>query len=165
MLPCPVMGNPIRDQSPTGRYTVSEAAGVLGISVEAVRGRLKRGTLKSERTEGGTVYVYVAKLGDRTRPAPDQSNDRPTDQALMVARLEDEVEFLRDQLDRERAAHSEARRIIGGLVQRIPEIEAPRESPESAAGETPTRTPEETGGGPENQSSQAEPRPWWRFWR
>ena len=39
MLPCPVMGNPIRDQSPTGRYTVSEAAGVLGISVEAVRGR------------------------------------------------------------------------------------------------------------------------------
>ena len=101
MLPCPVMGNPIRDQSPTGRYTVSEAAGVLGISVEAVRGRVKRGTLKSERTEGGTVYVYVAKLGDRTRPAPDQSNDRPTDQALMVARLEDEVEFLRDQVRRE----------------------------------------------------------------
>ena len=33
------MGNPIRDQSPPGRYTVSEAAGVLGISVEAVRGR------------------------------------------------------------------------------------------------------------------------------
>ncbi len=44
MLPCPVMGNPIRDQSPTGRYTVSEAAGVLGISVEAARERQRAAT-------------------------------------------------------------------------------------------------------------------------
>jgi hypothetical protein len=117
------MGNPIRDQSPTGRYTVSEAAGVLGISVEAVRGRVKRGTLKSERTEGGTVYVYVAKLGDRTRPAPDQSNDRPTDQALMVARLEDEVEFLRDQVRRQQE-------IIAQQAVTMRQLSAPSEAPE-----------------------------------
>jgi hypothetical protein len=96
---------------------------VLGISVEAVRGRVKRGTLKSERTEGGTVYVYVAKLGDRTRPAPDQSNDRPTDQALMVARLEDEVEFLRDQVRRQQE-------IIAQQAVTMRQLSAPSEAPE-----------------------------------
>ena len=151
MLPCPVMGNPIPDQSPTGRYTVSEAAGVLGISVEAVRGRVKRGTLKSERTEGGTVYVYVAKLGDRTRPAPDQSNDRPTDQALMVARLEDEVEFLRDQVRRQQE-------IIAQQAVTMRQLSAPSEAPEDVQRAAQSEEPPESTGGPENQSS----RPWWR---
>ena len=44
LLTCTVMGNPIADQSPTGRCTVSEAAGVLGISVEAARERQRAAT-------------------------------------------------------------------------------------------------------------------------
>jgi hypothetical protein len=39
------------------RFTVAEAAEVLDISVEAVRGRIKCGTLASERGEDGTIYV------------------------------------------------------------------------------------------------------------
>lgn len=64
----------------------------------------------------------------------------------LVEMLTDQVVYLRSQLDQERQAHAEARRIIGGLVQRVPELEAPaqerapepREAPESPA---PTRTP------------------------
>jgi hypothetical protein len=50
------------------------------------------------------------------------------------------VAVLREQLAAERQAHAEARRILAGLVERIPQLEAPREAPEiaephSAAGE------------------------------
>jgi predicted transcriptional regulator len=50
------------------RYTVTEAAKMLGITTGAVRNRLSRGTLQRVR-EGGTVYVLlqvVMKLKDST---------------------------------------------------------------------------------------------------
>ncbi len=135
------------DQTPTRRLTVSEAAGVLGISVEAVRGRAKRDSLKSERAEDGTVYVFVP--GGRTRPDYDQ----PNDQTLMVTRLEDEVAFLRDQVRRQQE-------IIAQQAVTMRQLSAPPESPESTVVDQEEEPPTEAGG-PQNQSS----RPWWRFWR
>jgi hypothetical protein len=38
------------------RLTVPEAAGAMGISAEAVRQRIKRGTLTTEKDASGTVY-------------------------------------------------------------------------------------------------------------
>jgi hypothetical protein len=48
------------DQSQTGRQrrTVAEASEILGVTVEAVRGRIKRGTLDHERTDMG-VFVLL----------------------------------------------------------------------------------------------------------
>jgi hypothetical protein len=43
------------------RTTVAEAAEVLGISAEAVRGRIRRGTIPVER-EGGMVYMLLENL-------------------------------------------------------------------------------------------------------
>ncbi len=40
------------------RYTVQEAAEILGASVDAVRGRIRRGTLDSMRVDG-IVYVLL----------------------------------------------------------------------------------------------------------
>jgi hypothetical protein len=69
---------------------------------------------------------------------------------------------LREQLEAERQAHAEARRIIAGLVERIPAIEVPsdeRESPE---------TVEEHQGRSEEphtdrvESQEGVRRPWWR---
>jgi hypothetical protein len=104
------------------RTTVAEAAELLGISAEAVRGRIRRGTLPVER-EGGTVYVLLdapagyRTTGDRSRTTVDQPTDR-TD--LLIAELQDRVRSLEE-------ANRENRRIIAALTQRIPEIEAPRE--------------------------------------
>src|SRR3712207_1464082 len=107
------------DQSATGRrMTVAQAANKLGISVEAVRGRIKRGTLGHEKAEDGTVYVLLDT--NRPRPAPDQS----TDQTLLVARLEDEVRFLREELARKDA-------ILLRMAESIPQLEAPSEAPEA----------------------------------
>ncbi len=66
------------------RLTVSEAADELGISAEAVRSRVKRGTLRSTK-EGGTVYVLLpgSVSDDQTRPGDDQTrtdSDRSSDQ-------------------------------------------------------------------------------------
>ena len=45
--------------------------------------------------------------------------------------MRDQVSFLRQQLEQEREANRENRRIIAGLVQRVPELEAAPESRES----------------------------------
>jgi len=135
---------------------VPQAAATLGITESAVRGRLKRGTLRSYR-EAGKVYVIL----DALKPGASSSAGRgpPTDQSELVA-------VLREQLAAERQAHAEARRIIAGLVERIPPaIEAPaspqRESPETAEEPSEGAEPHPGTEGPQAETA----RPWWRFWR
>jgi hypothetical protein len=106
------------------RTTVSEAAEILGISAEAVRGRIRRGTISVER-EGGTVYVLMEDrtTADQHRTTTDQPDDR-TD--LLIAELRDRVRSLEE-------ANRENRRIIVALTSRIPAIEAPSEDPVQGA--------------------------------
>jgi len=132
---------------------VSEAASILGISAEAVRGRIRRGTLPVER-EGGAVYVLLEgepqdrTTGDQPRTTSDQPDDR-TD--LLIAELQDRVRSLEE-------ANRENRRIIAALTSRIPAIEAPQEAQESP--ETPSGAAN-TAAAPEPETP-AEVRPWWR---
>jgi len=130
----------------SNRATVQEAARMLGISEGAVRARIHRGTLKTER-DGGTVYVRL--------DADNTTNER-TEQSELVQTLREYNATLVRQLNAEREASAELRRIIAGLVQRVPELEAAERAPES---------PETHTGGTE----EAEPRPasgervsWWR---
>jgi excisionase family DNA binding protein len=108
------------------RVPVREAAELLGISEGAVRMRVKRGTLPSTR-EGGRLYVLLV-----TEPTPEP--ERPHD------RTSELIATLREQLQAEREAHAEARRLLAAALERIPpQLEAPsepRESPSEAAGES-----------------------------
>jgi hypothetical protein len=109
-----------------------------------VRNRIKRGTLQAER-EAGRVYVLLAGATNR---------DKPPDESELVA-------VLREQLAAERQAHAEARRIIAGLVERIPAIEAPQEASEAA--ETVEEEPERPEPRPATvESQESVQRPWWR---
>jgi hypothetical protein len=148
------------DQSQTGRrrLTVAEASEILGITVEAVRGRIKRGTLDHERTDKGVFVLLDAdQSAGRTRPDTDQTTGRlQSDGAALISAKDETIATLRDQLEAERQAHAEARRLLMAALERIPpQLEAP-ESTESP-GPTPTDTPEE----PQAQTS----RRWWEFWR
>ena len=112
------------------RVTVAEAARVLGVTVEAVRGRIKWGTLAHER-EGSHVFVLLP--ADQARPVADQQTDRPTDQALIVTRLENEVQFLREELARKDAIllnMSEAMKAISPPAPEEPTQE-PSEAPQT----------------------------------
>jgi hypothetical protein len=121
---------------------------LLGISEGAVRARIHRGSLETER-EGGTVYVRL--------DADDTSNER-TEQSELVQILREYNTSLERQLNAEREASAELRRIIAALTQRIPpQLEAPseprQESSPTAADET----------GRSEPRPQSEGRvPWWR---
>ncbi len=159
------------DQSrPVTRLTVSEAAAVLGISVEAVRGRIKRGTIEHER-EGDRVYILLG--GDKSATGRDQDAGQPKDQSQpvgdqtpLVENLLDQVAYLREQLSEEREARRRADTIIAQLSQanatlaaRVPQLEAPQE-PQNQAESAGSRS--DRGTPPEEPERAAEPRSWWR---
>ena len=133
------------------RVTVREAADALGISEGAVRMRVKRGTLRSTREEG---RLYILLERDPTTD-PSRTHDRDND------RTDELIRTLREQLEAERQAHAEARRIIAGLVERIPALEAPsepRESPETVEEEPERAEPPTDIPGTQEGAQRA----WWR---
>ena len=149
------------------RLTVPEAARALGISPEAVRNRLSRATLDSVK-ENGTVYVLLET--DMARSTTDTPNDRPRStagtpgdtpdaHAALVAAKDETINLLRSQLEAEREANRENRRIIAGLVQRVPELEAPRNGHETAPAEPDRAHHRPATGGTEEATER---RSWWR---
>jgi hypothetical protein len=141
---------PGRDQE--RRLTMAEAAEVLGTTKDAVRMRVRRGSLRSELGEDGKRYVYVDSDRDAVRP---EGEGEGFANPLIEAK-DETIEVLREQLRAEREAHAEARRIIAALTQRIPELEAPA-SPEAS------RSPQEGSEEPaEEHRSDPDRRTWWR---
>jgi hypothetical protein len=58
------------------RVTVAEASEILGVTVEAVGGRIKRGTLEHER-DSGTVYALI-EADQSTTSLPTRRGQSPT---------------------------------------------------------------------------------------
>jgi hypothetical protein len=152
-----------RPQTSRQRVTVAQASEILGITVEAVRGRIKRGTLDHERTDKGVFVLLEADQPyDRPRPDTDQTADRlQSDSSALISAKDETIATLRDQLEAERQAHAEARRLLMAALERIPAIEAPSDERES-----PQTVEEEQGRGearPDASGAQeGARRPWWR---
>jgi len=113
--------------------------------------------------ERGTVFVL---LSDGTSEANQPPNiGVPGDQSEFIASLQDQIRYLREQLDAEREARTEERRrydtIVAQLTSKIPAIEAPQEPPEAA--ETVEEEPEGAEPRPAAGGTQeGAQRPWWR---
>ena len=141
------------------RVSVPQAADHLGTTVDALRKRVQRGTIPHERDRDGRVWILLDT--GRPRQDTDQDTDRPqSDSAALISEMRAHNATLQAQLEAERQAHAEARRIIAGLVERIPAIEAPQEARES-----PETGEEQQGRGnvpPEPQAATSQP--WWRRW-
>jgi hypothetical protein len=85
---------PSPDQSPDRNVTVVEAAAILGITPDAVRSRLRRGSLRRDEAPDGTTLVV---LEDDDRDRPDAStSDRETAQttAAYIGALKSQIEML-----------------------------------------------------------------------
>src|SRR5215217_8692067 len=112
-----------------GRWLdVNSAAEELGVSTDAVRKRISRGTLRSDRKDG-TVRVWLDD--DRT----ETGREAQVDGGALVEVLKEQAEYLREQLAEEREARRRADTIIAQLTQanavlaaRVPELEAPSET-------------------------------------
>ena len=137
------------------------AADIMGTTTEALRKRAKRGTLPFETGEDGRLYVRV---DDRVDEKVDgRADDVYPDRDLLVERMSSEIDHLREQLREEREGSAELRRIVAGLVQRVPELEPakdsssePPESPVVSSGEP------DKGTAPPEQQEPAQRRSWWR---
>jgi hypothetical protein len=111
------------ERRPERRVHLSEAAEILGVSKDAVRMQVKRGTLRSEKGEDGRVYVWMNVI-----PDADPNGVHPQGEVDPYREL---VEELRDRVRSLEEANRENRRIIAALTSRIPQLEAPQEARES----------------------------------
>ena len=117
------------------RLSVSEAAEALGVTVDAIRSRVKRDTIDHVR-EGGRVWVLLG--ADQDRPGHDQGDDRPGESTTLMSQMQARIDSLERQLEEASERDRENRRIIAALTSRIPAIEAPSEARESDVRSGPT---------------------------
>ncbi len=156
------------------RYTVIEAAKVLGVGTDAVRKRVARGTIEHEKVDD-TVYVWLDDGHDGGMTERHDNGTSGDGAELLDAyrdqldAYKDQVRYLRDQLDAERRANDENRRLLAALIQRVPELEAAPGEPvpfdsrqkaaqEPAEGHERVVEPRPATGGAQEGSE----RPWWR---
>ena len=115
------------------RLTIQEAAHRLGVSESAIRKRIKRGTLKREKTEDGRVLVYMEPS------APGTEEVRTPERDALISQMQERVAFLEHELE---ARSEEIRRrdtIIMNMTEAMKALSPPshetppdeRESPQT----------------------------------
>jgi len=131
------------------RVTGREGAELLGITVGAVRMRIKRGTLRSER-QGGRVFVLLGQ---------NQPTDRPDEPTTLISEMRSRIQFLEDELQRKDAIllnMTEAMKALSPPSQETPPEE--RESPQTVGEEQERVAPRPATSGPQESTQK----PWWR---
>jgi hypothetical protein len=151
----------VQDAGMDERLTVAAAAERLGITKEAVRKRIHRGTLRSDKGPDGTVWVYVP-------PSRTASTTVSEERAELVEVLRDEIAHLRRESERKDAiimslsqANAEMSRTIRAIEAPASPSEArpePREAPTVASEEPERGEPRSATGGPQEGAGM----PWWR---
>ncbi len=158
------------------RLTVAQAADRLGITEGAVRSRIKRGTLPTAKEAGRVLVVWGGGMSSSNHaPDKDEPIGEPSAQSELIESLQDQVVFLRAELERRGEEAERYQRIVAGLAQtnaklseRVRELEAAPEPRDETVAESSRRTdaPEEP---TEAQEATREPegterRSWWRRW-
>ena len=139
------------------RRTIAEAAKKLEITQEAIRARIRRGTIEHDKDESGKTYVYLTDV-----EAHNQQEDNTVVNGVVndyITSLKSEIESLK--ADRE-VWQEEAKRkdaIIMALTNRIPELEAP---PEPAGKPVSPVNGESKGSVPSDDQNGSERVSWWR---
>jgi excisionase family DNA binding protein len=151
-------------------WTIGEAAAVLGVSVDTVRRRVRRGTLTARRGARGQLFVVglngTGSLPMQAAPAPMQADAMPRQAAADTLRLERdhalellgqvsaERDWLRVEIERRGVELAEMRRLLAAAMPALP-------PPDNAA--VAAEMPENRPAGMETAPKRAPP--WWAFWR
>ncbi len=99
------------------RYTVEEAAAVLGMTTGAVRNRLSKGILRSVE-EHGAVYVLLPAYYT-SRDAPHDTGDMPGMSGAPMSEMRERIALLERELEESGALVSEMRERIAFLEREI----------------------------------------------
>jgi excisionase family DNA binding protein len=145
-----------KSQDVLDRLTVAQAADRLGVTQDAIRKRIARGTIRHGKDHDGRLFVYLDTFERASKTDKDKGqdeafkNDQDGNQDKYTRSLEDQIAFLRQELERKDA-------IIMSLTQRIPELEAssePQEAPLTASESA------GKGAGEDEQQAPSEQRSW-----
>src|SRR5918997_6146652 len=153
-------GQQDRPQDVLDRLTVAQAAHRLGVTQDAVRKRIARGTIRHEKDHEGRIFVYLDTLFERESET-DQGNGQGAesktvlddDQDKYTRSLEDQIDFLRRELERKDT-------IIMSLSQHIPELEGSPELREDHMTDSEVTAKDKVP--PEQQQEPSQRRSWWR---
>lgn len=155
------------------KLTVQEAAQRLGIKDDAVRKRVQRGTMDSEKGQDGRVYVFLDAAQDEAQDTyQDDPGHASEDRGELVEFMRDEIAHLRSQLEEEREARRRADTIIAQLSQATAEqartiraIEPAQDAHQDAGEDLNGEEAPDSGAEAQNGTQSAtneESRPWWR---
>jgi len=118
---------------------LDEAAKILGISKEALRKRIKRGTIEASKDKSGHWQVFINEQArTNVQDKADETDGRGQDAVLDILRSENA--FLRQELERkdkqleqkDRQIESNDRKLerndhlMMAQLQRLPRLEAPK---------------------------------------
>ena len=157
------MGEPRPGRRPGRRLTLTEAAEVLGMSRDAVRMRVRRGSLRSEKGEDGRVYVFVEPDQDTVHP----ESQKEGSSSPLIEVLRDEISHLRRESERKDAIIMSLSQSNAELSRTIRAIEAPAPPEATEPPEAPTEATEQPGrvepqASVEGTQEGAEHVSWWR---
>ncbi len=165
--------------------TVQQAADSLGVTVEAIRGRMHRGKYLKEKDDEGRVWVLLPtdqlpngrgevheRSSKRSGVGSCERSDERSDkhpqtggttehgrldvvESELVEELRGEVSYLKEIVATRDEEIRRRDHIIMALTERVPELEAPQNGQEDA---------QRPAGGSAGVESQEEPerRSWWR---
>jgi excisionase family DNA binding protein len=149
------------DMPESTRVTVEEAAKLLGLSGNAVRKRLERGTLKSEKIDG---IRFVLLDTDMSQHVNDMLHDTPGDISLMQEHLDsmrEQIAYLKDVIAKRDEEIRRRDHLLAAALERIPAIEPP-DMPSPEPQESPETVTEESSRDDDVPPEQ-EKRSWWRM--
>ncbi len=144
--------------SPT-RVSVEEAAKILDVSVDAIRKRIERGTIRSEKIDK-TRYVFLD--GDMS-DHDDNRTRHDTNMTPLNEELRDRIRFLEGELEDRKEEVRRLHHLLAGALERIPAIEEaspePREASETGSDLRPGVDPQGDDAGADTGTSRPS---WWR---
>lgn len=144
-----------------GDLTIPEAAAALGVSVDTVRRRIRRGDLEARKDQRGRYVIYIEGIGAgavvSAAPVDAVATQRDLDHTReMTAELRRQRDRLEERLAESRQAEGELRRLLANAQQQLGALLPAPPMPttlDQEVGETPSTPP------PEKR------RGWWPFRR
>lgn len=146
--------------------TIRVAAEQLGISENAVRQRIKRGSLQAVKVAGiWRVHLPDDQAGDqqhdRSSTSTATTSGHEVDQSALVEQLQrenqrlwEEIEARREELRRRDILAAQQQDTIGELASRVRALSAGQDAPGATSSDDSSTA-----------GLDIPPRRWWRFWR
>lgn len=130
--------------------TIGIAARLLGISENAVRKRIRRGSLEATKDQAGQWRVIVGDQAEEEAAGDsrDQATTSEADMSLQIEleRVKAERDAIREERDWLRERVDRAEHLQAGLIERLPKELT-------------------TGVQPKEAEQPVETRRWWEFWK